>query len=379
MPVFNDLSKRTSIYGEEILAAVERVVTRGWYLLGEELSSFEHEYASYIGTSHCIGVGNGLDALTLIYQGYMELGMLSPGDEVLVPANTYIASILSITANGLVPVPVEPCPDTLLPDLSQMERLLTPRTKSLMLVHLYGRCTYTDAIGAFCASHGLLLVEDNAQSHGCRFGKRLTGSLGHASGHSFYPTKNLGALGDAGAVTTSDATLASVIRALRNYGSSRKYVFDYVGRNSRMDEVQAAVLRVRLRHLDADNLHRGAIAACYESLRHVAGLHLLSATASGGNVWHIFPIFCEQRDLLQHRLASRGVETQTHYPIPPHRQRCLSQWHHLSLPVTERIHATELSLPIGPELTLSEAESVAHIVEEEASRLATPIHIDEGR
>ena len=274
-----DLKAVNSLYDEEIRSAVSRVLDTGWYLKGEATRQFEQHYAEYIGTRYCIGCGNGLDALTLIFRAYMEMGVMQRGDEVIVPANTYIASILAITECGLKPVLVEPSWETLQIDDTLIEQAFTERTKAIMIVHLYGCCAYTDRIGEICREHGLKLIEDNAQAHGCTYltphstlltphssllTPRKTGSLGDAAGHSFYPTKNLGALGDAGAVTTSDEALARVVEALGNYGSSKKYVFDYLGRNSRMDEIQAAVLDVKLKHLDADNQRRKEIAARYQ-------------------------------------------------------------------------------------------------------------------
>lgn len=250
---FLDLKKVTALHGAEIKEAVGRVVDSGWYLLGNELSEFEKEYASFIGTDHAVGCGNGLDALTLILRAYIEMGVMKPGDEIIVPSNTYIASILAISENGLIPVLAEPDPLTCQISIKNIRNAFSEHTRGVMIVHLYGRCAFTDEIGKFCNDNGIKLIEDNAQAHGCRYGERMTGSLGDAAGHSFYPGKNLGALGDAGAVTTSDPELARIVRTIANYGSDRKYVFDYKGRNSRLDEIQAAVLRVKLRHLADDN------------------------------------------------------------------------------------------------------------------------------
>lgn len=357
---FLDLQKVNAMHGEELREAVCRVASSGWYLLGEEVKRFEQTYASYIGSRHCIGVGNGLDALTLIYRAYIEMGMMHPGDEVIVPANTYIASIIAITENQLVPVLVEPRADTLEIDDMLIEQHLTPRTRSVMIVHLYGRCAYTERVGELCRKHNLLLVEDNAQAHGCRFRDRITGSLGHAAGHSFYPGKNLGAMGDAGAVTTDDAELAEVVRSLGNYGSHRKYVFNYCGRNSRMDEMQAAVLSVKLKHLDADNERRWDIARRYSAAIKNPLVTLPAEMPKEMNVWHLFPVLCPYRDQLQQHLASQGVETLIHYPIPPHRQQCYAAYSGLELPITERISREELSLPISPAMTAEGAEQVIH-------------------
>ena len=367
-----DLKAVNSLYDEEILAAVSRVLDSGWYLKGEATRRFEQHYAEYIGTRYCIGCGNGLDALTLIFRAYMEMGVMQRGDEVIVPANTYIASILAITECGLKPVLVEPSWETLQIDDSLIEQAITPRTRAIMIVHLYGCCAYTSRIGDICRNHHLKLVEDNAQAHGCTFEGRKTGSLGDAAGHSFYPTKNLGALGDAGAVTTNDEALARTVEALGNYGSSSKYVFDYVGRNSRLDEIQAAILDVKLKHLDADNQRRKEIAARYQ--REVSNplLRLLlvadeqysrPSRATRDSVYHILPVFCERRDDLQRYLSDNGIETQIHYPIPPHKQRCYNfQLNHLSLPITEKIHAQELSIPCHQALTKEEVDLVIDLL-----------------
>ena len=361
---FLDIQGVTRRYADEIHAAVRRVVDSGWYLLGAEVKRFEQEYATYIGTQECVGVGNGLDALTLIYRAYIEMGKMQRGDEVIVPANTYIASILSITDNGLVPVFVEPRKDTLEIDDSEIERHITDRTKSILLVHLYGRCAYTDRIGDICKRHRLLLVEDNAQAHGCRFGEHRTGAIGDASGHSFYPGKNLGALGDGGAVTTNDHELAEAVRALANYGSREKYVFPYQGRNSRLDEIQAAVLGVKLRHLDDDNAHRQRLADYYYDHVDTTCIQLPKRLAHPENVYHLFPILCERRDDLQRYLLEHGVETLIHYPIPPHKQDCYKEYRHLSLPITEEIHREELSLPISQVQTLEETRTIVNMINE---------------
>ena len=360
---FLDLQKITQKYSAELHEAVCRVVDSGWYLQGAENECFERNFASYIGNRYCVGCGNGLDALIWIYRAYIEMGVMQPGDEVIVPANTYIASILALTENGLVPVLAEPRADTLELDDSLLDSLLTERTRSVLLVHLYGRCAYTEKIALFCRQHHLKLVEDNAQAHGCRYSDgRRTGSLGDAAGHSFYPGKNLGAFGDAGAVTTDDEELASTVRALANYGSQKKYVFKYTGRNSRLDEIQAAVLDVKLRHLDDDNEARRQIARIYiDGICHPQ-VTLPTTLPSAMNVFHLFPILCQQRDALQAYLAEQGVQTLIHYPIPPHQQECYKQWNALSLPVTEQIHRQELSLPISQVLTADEALRVVQLI-----------------
>ena len=360
---FLDLQSITKKYGDEIHEAVARVVDSGWYLQGAENKSFEEHYADFIGSRYCVGCGNGLDALIWIYRAYIEMGVMQPGDEVIVPANTFFASILALTENGLVPVFAEPDMNTLELDDSRLESLITPKTRSVLLVHLYGRCAYTEEIGRLCRKYNLKLVEDNAQAHGCRYTDgRRTGSLGDAAGHSFYPGKNLGALGDAGAVTSNDKELIETVRSLANYGSQRKYVFKYTGRNSRMDEIQAAILDVKLKHLDDDNDARRAIAKIYyDGISHPY-VKLPVRLKNEQNVYHIFPILCEHRDELQEYLKQHDVQTLIHYPIPPHQQECYSQWNKLSLPITEKIHQQELSLPISPVMTQEEALEVVSII-----------------
>lgn len=359
---FLDLRSVTASHDEEIRSAVQRVVESGWYLQGQENLAFERNYAEFIGTKHCVGVANGLDALIWIFRAYKELGVMRDGDEVIVPANTYIASILAITENNLVPVLVEPNYETLELDDALIEANITSRTKAIMVVHLYGRCAYTERIGELCRKYRLKHIEDNAQAHGCHFDERRTGSLGDAAGHSFYPGKNLGALGDGGAVTTNDSELADCVRALANYGSSRKYVFKYKGRNSRLDEIQAAVLNVKLRYLDEDNRLRQQVAAYYYD--HIANplVTLPKQIPDGNNVYHLFPILCKRRDGLQRFLTDHGVQTLIHYPIPPHKQECYQEWSPKSLPITERIHDEELSLPISPVMTIDEANQVVELI-----------------
>jgi dTDP-4-amino-4,6-dideoxygalactose transaminase len=358
MVKYLDLQRITAKYADEIHQALARVADSGWYLQGEENKNFEQHYADYIGSRYCIGVANGLDALIWILRAYMELGYLRPGDEVLVPANTYIASILAITENGLKPVLIEPRLSNYQIDEDLIEQHLTERSKALMIVHLYGQCAYSDKIRALCERYGLKLIEDNAQAHGCLYGGRKTGSLGDAAGHSFYPGKNLGALGDGGAVTTNDKELAKVVRTLANYGSEKKYLFRYTGRNSRLDEIQAAVLNVKLPYLDQDIELRKQVAARYLlEIRH-PGIQLPLVTDRGQHVYHIFPIRCSRRDALQAFLESRGIQTLIHYPIPPHKQACYKEWHNLSLPITEQIHREELSLPLSPVMTREEIDQV---------------------
>ena len=358
---FLSLKDVTALHGEEIKKAVNRVVNSGWYLQGEENKRFEENYAKFIGTEHCIGCANGLDALIWILRAYKELGVMQDGDEIIVPANTYIATILAITENNLKPVLVEPRFETLEIDDSLIESHITKRTKAVMIVHLYGRCAYTEKIGAICKKHGLKLIEDNAQAHGCRFDDRRTGSLGDAAGHSFYPGKNLGALGDGGAVTTNDKDLADTVRALANYGSQKKYVFKYCGRNSRLDEIQAAVLDVKLKYLDEDNAKRQKIAKYYYDNITNPKILLPEHMDDRNNVYHLFPVFCCQRDEFQQYLKDNGIQTLIHYPIPPHKQECYKEWSDISLSITEKIHEQELSLPISPVMTL---EEVKYVVEE---------------
>lgn len=351
------LQKVTALHESEITTAVNQVLHSGWYLQGEHIALFEKNYAQYIGTKYCVTCGNGLDALCLILRAYIELGLLKEGDEVIVPANTYIATILSITENHLTPILIEPDINTLEIDEQLIEQAITPRTRAIMLVHLYGRCAYTAFIGNICKRHNLLLLEDNAQAHGCHFGKNRTGSLGHAAAHSFYPGKNLGALGDAGAVTTDDEQLAQTIRSLANYGSTRKYEFTFKGKNSRMDEIQAAVLNVKLPYLDKENQRRKQIAKAY--LKGINNPHItLIKDNDRDNVYHIFPILCPSRNRLQQYLKDNGIETMIHYPIPPHQQEAYKEWNEQHYPITEFIHQQELSLPCNPTMTDEEVYQI---------------------
>lgn len=358
------------MHGDEIREAARRVIDSGWYLQGKENEAFEQHYAEYIGTQYCIGCANGLDALIWIWRAYIELGVMQPGDEVIVPANTYIATILGITENGLVPVCVEPNPRTLEIDDELIEQHITPRTKAICIVHLYGRCAMTERIADLCRKHNLKLIEDNAQAHGCRWNGVRTGAIGDAAGHSFYPGKNLGALGDAGAVTTNDPELAAAVRALANYGSQRKYVFKYAGRNSRLDEMQAAVLDVKLRYLDEDTKVRHTIAKYYYDNMNNPLIELPERIADENNVYHLFPVLVKdgKRDALHDYLANNGIGTIIHYPIPPHHQECYAKeaWNtpQLQLPITERIHNEELSLPMSPCLTREQMEYVVEKINE---------------
>lgn len=351
------LQKVTALHESEITTAVNQVLHSGWYLQGEHIALFEKNYAQYIGTKYCVTCGNGLDALCLILRAYIELGLLKEGDEVIVPANTYIATILSITENHLIPILVEPDINTLEIDEQLIEQAITPRTRAIMLVHLYGRCAYTAFIGNICKRHNLLLLEDNAQAHGCHFGNNRTGSLGHAAAHSFYPGKNLGAIGDAGAVTTDDELLAQTIRSLANYGSTRKYEFTFKGKNSRMDEIHAAVLNVKLPYLDKENQRRKQIAKAY--LECINNPHItLIKDNDRDNVYHIFPILSPSRNRLQNYLKDNGIETMIHYPIPPHQQEAYKEWSEQHYPITEFIHQQELSLPCNPTMTDEEVYQI---------------------
>lgn len=359
---FLDLQQVTAKYSDEIHEAVSRVIDSGWYLQGEMNAIFEKHYSEYIGTKYTVGVANGLDALIWILRGYIELGVMKPGDEVIVPANTYIATILAITENGLKPVLVEPDINTYEIDDSLIEEAITPKTKAIMIVHLYGNCAYTEKIGKLCAKYKLKLLEDNAQAHGCLYNGHRTGSLGDAAAHSFYPGKNLGALGDAGAVTTNDKDLAETIRALANYGSSKKYVFKYIGRNSRLDEIQAAVLDIKLKHLDDDNALRKKVAKYYiEKIKH-PDIILPKVENWDRHVFHIFPIRCNRREELQNYLSANGIQTIIHYPIPPHKQECYKEWNNLSFPITEQIHNEELSLPMSPVMAKYELSKVTDVI-----------------
>lgn len=366
---FLSLKDVTALHGAEINEAVSRVVNGGWYLQGLENEKFEKDFSDFVGTKYTVGCANGLDALIWIFRAYIEMGMMQPGDEVIVPANTYIATILAITENGLVPVLVEPKPNTLEIDDDLIESYITSKTKAIAIVHLYGRIAYTNKIGELCKKYNLKLVEDCAQSHGCKFEDgRMTGNLGDAAGFSFYPGKNLGALGDGGAMVTNDEDLAKAVRALANYGSQKKYVFKYAGRNSRLDEVQAAVLDVKLKYLVEDNAHRKEVAHYYYEHINNPLITLPDLLPNEQNAYHLFPIIVSEgkRDVLHDYLAENGVGTVCHYPIAPHKQECYSKetWNipQLSLPITERLADEELSIPIGPTISMDEVKEVVKLI-----------------
>jgi dTDP-4-amino-4,6-dideoxygalactose transaminase len=396
---FLDIEKITASFDPELSSAVGKVIKRGWFLLGQEVSVFEKEYAKFIGTKHCIGVANGLDALRLILKAYIEMGIMQEGDEVIAPANTFIASILAITDNRLGPVLVEPDIGTYNLDISLIEQHITPRTKAIMVVHLYGQACWSTGLEDIAEKYSLKIVEDNAQAAGSFYIPELenssktleqwnlgtlkrTGSLGDAAGHSFYPGKNLGALGDGGAVTTNDDELASIVRALANYGSTKKYVHDYQGLNSRLDEIQAAVLSVKLLRLDADNQFRREIAQYY--IDNITNPDIILPIPSNkkrvtnnekhitpdaerlllnlSHVWHLFVIRHSDRDKLQKHLADNDIQTLIHYPIPPHRQKAYLDWNGLTFPVTEQIHREVLSLPISQVMPMNDVDRVVEII-----------------
>lgn len=361
---FLDLKKINERFRAEMDAAAKRVLDSGWYLLGEEVERFEAAFAAYCGVKHCIGVANGLDALSLVIKGYG----FGPGDEIIVPANTYIASILAISENGCTPVLVEPRWDTRLIDDSRIEDAITPRTKAIMVVHLYGRAMDMTRIWELSRKYNLKVIEDSAQAHGAIFNGRRCGNLGDASGFSFYPGKNLGCLGDGGAVTTNDDDLATKVRALRNYGSDYKYHHIYKGSNSRLDEIQAAWLGVKLPHLDEDNMQRARIATryCAEIKNPLVELPDDPNSSIGArelsHVWHVFAVTCKERNRLNKWLTASGVQTNIHYPTPPHKQQAYWELDGLKLPLTERMHDEILSLPISPVLTDHEVAEVIQIV-----------------
>ncbi|HET9570130.1 MAG TPA: DegT/DnrJ/EryC1/StrS family aminotransferase [Bacteroidales bacterium] len=357
-----DLKPLNDSFEPELTHAIQRVLKAGWYLLGSENEAFEKEFANYCGVKHCIGVANGLDALTLVMNAWKEMSVLQEGDEVIVPANTYIATILSITRNGLKPILVEPDSKTFNLDPTLIEASLTKRTKMILPVHLYGQCADMEPIKTIALKYGLKVLEDAAQGHGSIYKGKRTGNLGDAAGFSFYPAKNLGCLGDGGCVTTNDAELAECVRILANYGSSEKYINRYKGINSRLDELQAAVLRTKLKRLDVDNDQRRNIARSYlAGIRH-KGIQLPKIQDFNATNFHVFSILCDQRDSLQTYLSSRNIQSLIHYPVPPHRQEAYKEWNHQSYPLTESIHQRILSLPISPMQTQEETDYVIHCI-----------------
>lgn len=360
---FLDLKAINQQYRQGLIDAVTRVIDSGWYVLGQEVKAFEQEFAHYCGTQYCVGMANGLDALVLTLRAWKELGKLKEGDEVIVPANTYIASILAITENRLKPVLVEPdahsynlCPQ-------RVRQAITSKTKGIMAVHLYGQLAPMKAIMGLADEHGLLVLEDSAQAHGAMVDGKRAGNWGHASGFSFYPGKNLGALGDAGAVTTNDAELAQTLRALGNYGSHKKYENLYQGLNSRLDEMQAALLRVKLQRLDADTLVRQQIAVAYAQgisnpLMTLPIAPSAKVVSLQNHVFHLFVVRVKVRAAFQAHLKQAGIDTLIHYPIPPHHQQAFREYHHLNLPFTELIHQEVVSLPIGPTMSMPDVMKV---------------------
>ncbi|MGN7865288.1 DegT/DnrJ/EryC1/StrS family aminotransferase [Chryseobacterium sp. 22458] len=360
---FLDLQKINLLHQEEIEAKLSQVFRSGWYLMGQELSNFEGNLSGYTGARYALGVANGLDALRLILRAYIELGIMNPGDEIIVPSNTYIASILAISDNGLVPVLVEPDINNYNIDISKIKEKISSKTKGILIVHLYGRIVFSEELQQLAQTHSLKIIEDNAQTIGAEWNGKKSGNLGDAAGFSFYPGKNLGALGDAGAVTTNDEKLAATIKALANYGSNQKYVNIYQGLNSRLDEIQAAVLDIKLKYIDSENDTRRKIAK-----RYISGIINPAITLpeypenEKEHVWHVFVIRTAHRDALQKYLAENEIQTLIHYPIPPHRQQAYKEWNDLSFPISEKIHEEILSLPISPVMTEEEVEKVIDTV-----------------
>lgn len=363
---FLDLKATNLQYREELMEACGRVIESGWYITGKELERFEMNFAQYCGVKHVIGVANGLDALILVLRAWRELGKLKDGDEVLVPANTYIASILAITENNLTPILVEPNPYTfnLCPDNARKK--ITKKTRAILPVHLYGQLADMDSIMQLAEEFDLLVLEDSAQAHGASLNGKKAGAWGHASGFSFYPGKNLGALGDAGAITTNDDELAEMVKALRNYGSKEKYKNLVIGINSRLDEIQAAMLDVKLKYLDKETEHRRKIANLYlskiQNPHIVLPLQNINAENYSQHVWHLFVVRTQVRDKLQQYLLENGVQTLIHYPIPPHKQKAYRKWNDLELPITEKIHNEVLSLPMGGCLTIEQAQKITSVI-----------------
>ncbi|MDA9339393.1 DegT/DnrJ/EryC1/StrS family aminotransferase [Polaribacter sp.] len=359
---FLDLQKINAQYEQELKSAASRVIDSGWYLMGKELETFEQNYAVFCNVNFALGVANGLDALRLIFKGYIELGIMMKGDEIIVPANTYIASVLAITDNDLIPVFVEPNLETYNLDSKKIEEVITEKTKAILTVHLYGQNSIDDQMLAICSKHNLKLIEDGAQSHGANWNNKISGGIGDATGHSFYPGKNLGALGDAGAITTNDSELAITIKALRNYGSHKKYENLYKGYNSRLDELQAAFLNVKLKYIQNDIESRRKVANYYlENIKNTK-ITLPTVLKSSGHVWHLFIIRCDKRNQLQQYLLKNDIQTLIHYPIPLYKQKAYSEYDNLSFPITEKIHNEVLSLPLSAVITQKEIEKVVKVL-----------------
>lgn len=359
---FLDLQKITQQYQPELTDAVKRVIDSGWYLLGNEVKNFEQRFADYCGVKYCIGVGNGLDALRLIFRAYIELGIMKEGDEVIVPANTYIASILAVSENHLKPVLVESDINTFNIDADKIEEKITLKTKAMLIVHLYGQNAYNEKVQEIAEKYNLKIIEDSAQAHGAMYKNKKVGSLGDVSGFSFYPGKNLGALGDGGAVITNDSKLAEIIRILGNYGSYKKYENKYKGINSRLDEIQAAILSVKLKYLDKENQKRRKIANYYLEYIKNDKITLPKVGESNSHVWHQFVIRCERRDDLQEYLKENSIQTMIHYPIPPHKQEAYKEWNNKRYPITEKIHNEVLSLPMSPVLKDYQIQKVIDVI-----------------
>lgn len=359
---FLDLQKINTQYEKELKEAASRVIDSGWYLMGKELESFESQYAAFCGSDFCLGVANGLDALRLIFRAYIEMGVMQKGDEVIVPANTYIASILAITDNDLIPVFVEPNKETYNLDSSKIEEVITTKTKGILTVHLYGQISIDQKMLDICQKYNLKLIEDGAQSHGASWKGKISGIIGDATGHSFYPGKNLGALGDAGAVTTNDEKLSNTIQALRNYGSLKKYENVYKGINSRLDEIQASFLNIKLKYIQEDIANRRKVANYYLKNINNPEIILPIVLNEEGHVWHLFVIRTKKREELQRYLQDNGVQTIIHYPIPPHKQEGYKEYKELSFPITEQIAEELLSLPISGVINLNHINQIVKLI-----------------
>jgi len=367
---FLDLKKINAQYRDELVKACVRVIDSGWYIQGQECQKFEKEFSSYCGTKHCIGVANGLDALTLIIRAYKELGVMQDNDEIIVPANTYIASILAISENNLIPILIEPDKKTYNIDSTLIEKKITSKTKAIMVVHLYGQIAAMNEIKIIAKKYNLKVIEDSAQAHGAIYNNKKSGNLGDASGFSFYPGKNLGALGDGGAVTTNDDKVASTIRALSNYGSHKKYENLYKGINSRLDELQASMLRVKLKYLDKEIEHRRKIASLY--MKNIQNKYIELPVRNDGvfvselesHVWHLFVIITTKREAFQKYLIDKDIQTLIHYPIPPHKQEAYKEWNAETYPLTEEIHNNIMSLPISGVQTIEQTMKIIEVINE---------------